>query len=409
MLFTLRARWVLPIDQPPIEGGYVGVAGERIVAVGRTDPAISAVTDLGHVVLMPGLINAHTHLEFSALPKPLGTPGASLPDWIRLVIADRNRGDRKPQAAIAAGLRESLAHGVTTIGEIAAAPPTFYASAESRPKLLQFQEVIGFSAGRVDSAFDDAQRRLESTSSSAGLSPHAPYTVHPLLLERLVRLASTRNVPVAMHLAESREELRLLKTGDGPFRELLEERSMWDREAISTSSRPLDYLKMLAEAPRSLVIHGNYLADEEIEFIAGRRDRMSVVFCPRTHGWFGHEPYPLEVMLQAGVHVAVGTDSRASNPDLRLLAELRSIAIAFPSIAPAQIVQLGTLNGAMAMGLAEHVGSLTPGKLADFAAMPMNEAGLNPYEQLLRGPMAPSAIWLAGQRQDPLKATLGSS
>jgi cytosine/adenosine deaminase-related metal-dependent hydrolase len=149
------------------------------------------------------------------------------------------------------------------------------------------------------------------------------------------------------------------------------------------------------------VIHGNYFTADEIEFLAGRCDRMSVVFCPRTHGGFGHEPYPLEAMLQAGVRMAVGTDSRASNPDLSVLAELQSIARLYPRLAPAEIVQLGTLNAAIALGLAHQVGSLTTGKLANIVAMPIREAALNPYDQLLDSRLGPSAVWLAGQRQDP--------
>ena len=133
-----------------------------------------------------------------------------------------------------------------------------------------------------------------STSCSRGISPHAPYTVHPGLLKRLVALAVEKKLPVAMHLAESREELELLATGTGPFRDLLVDRSMWDTEAIPLGSTPLDYLRTLAEAPRALVIHGNNLSDEEIGFLAAHRERMSVVYCPRTHAYFGHDPYPLE-------------------------------------------------------------------------------------------------------------------
>jgi aminodeoxyfutalosine deaminase len=148
--FTLRARWVLPIDRPPIEGGYVSVAEGRITEIGATAPAVSNVEDLGDVVLLPGLVNAHTHLEFSDLAAPLGLPGMSLPSWIRLVIAERKRGRRDPAAAIAAGIAESLASGVTTIGEISTAAADAYAVAGPSPTIVSFQESIGFSGQRVD-------------------------------------------------------------------------------------------------------------------------------------------------------------------------------------------------------------------------------------------------------------------
>jgi aminodeoxyfutalosine deaminase len=395
-MFTLRARWVLPVDQPPIDGGYVSVAEGRIVAVAGDDPGVGTIEDLGDVVLLPGLVNTHTHLEFSDLARPLGTPGMSLPAWVRLVIADRKRGDRDPAASIAAGLREAIAAGVTTIGEIATSPAALYAAIDGGPTTLLFHEAIGFSSGRVDSVYADLERRLDASPRGGGLSPHAPYTVHPRLLERLVKLAKARDAAVAMHLAESPEELQLLATGDGPFRELLIERSMWDELAIPRGSRPLDYLRMLAEAPRAVVIHGNYLADDEIEFIARRRDSMSVVYCPRTHAYFQHSTYPLEAMLNAGIRVALGTDSRASNPDLCLLSEVHQAAAAHASVSAEAWLRMATINGAEALGLADSVGTLAPDKWADMIALPCTSDVNDPCAVLLSATDRPSRIWLRG-------------
>lgn len=382
--FTLRARWVLPIDHPPIEGGFVSVANGMITAVEASKLCESPVVDLGDVVLLPGLVNAHTHLEFSGLSRPLGTPGMSLPAWIRSVIADRGRGNRDAAAAIAAGLRESRDAGVVALGEIATSPAVSYAL-EGMPQTLLFQEAIGFSAGRVDSVHGEMEQRVTAAGALAGVSPHAPYTVHPRLFDRLVELATARGLPVAMHLAESPEELQLLASGDGPFRELLEERSMWDDAAIPRGTRPLDYLRRLAAAPRSLAIHGNYLDDEEIAFAASHRDSMSVVFCPRTHAYFGHTPYPLPKMLDAGVRMTLGTDSRASNPDLSLLNELRSAAQAFPAIDPCQLLAMATLDGAAALGWESEYGSLSVGKRAKLISLPCGDHGKDPYAAILSG------------------------
>ncbi len=399
--FSLRARWVLCGDGPALKDGVVSIDNGRIVSVSHRRPLIQDLHDLGDVILMPGLVNTHTHLEFSDSARPLGKPAMPLADWIRQVIGTRKRGDRDPAKAIQIGLAESLNAGVTTIGEISTASQSAYANYQGA-NLLAFEEVIGFSAGRMASICADVESRLEqgrceNTRSSLGISPHAPYTVHPELLKRLVALACDRDLPVAMHLAESREELELLATGSGPFRQLLEDRSMWDPDAIPHGSKPLDYLRILAGAPRALVIHGNYLNDEEIGFLVKNREQMSVVFCPRTHAYFGHDPYPLERMLSAGVRVAVGTDSRASNPDLDLLSELHSIALRFPTIPPATILQLGTLHGAQALGLALETGSLTPGKWADMIAVPCPENG-DPYEVLLRSDAKPQSVWIRGNR-----------
>jgi cytosine/adenosine deaminase-related metal-dependent hydrolase len=340
-------------------------------------------------------------LEFSAAERPLGNAGLSLPEWIRLVIAERKRGGRDAKAAIRAGLTENLVAGVTTIGDIATAVTDDLAGNDD-PLIttVTFQEAIGFSAGRVESVFADVERRLEATPSPKGVSPHAPYTVHPLLLERLVELAKSRNTPIAMHLAESREELQLLESRDGPFHELLEERSMWDADAIARGTTPLSYLQTLAAAPRSLVIHGNYLGDDEIAFLAANRERMSVVYCPRTQEYFRHEPFPLQPMLEAGVRVALGTDSRASNPDLNLYRELRFAASRHATVAPADVLRMATLSGAEALGLAACTGSLSDGKRADLLALrcPSNTSDVD--EAIVGTELLTLGVWVAGRRVD---------
>lgn len=393
--FSLRARWVLPIDGSPIAGGFVTIAGEHIVAVGAGTPDSGPVEDLGDVALLPGLVNAHTHLEFSDLAAPLGHAGMTLPDWIRLVIGERKRSNRDAAAAIEAGCAASLAAGVTTIGDICTSPGA-RTGRGIRPTIVAFQESIGFSTQRVDSAFADVAQRLELDAPPAGLSPHAPYTVHPELVSRIAALATERDAPVAMHLAESREELELLADGTGAFRELLEERSMWDGAAIPRGSRPLDYLRRLSAAPRALVIHGNYLAAGEVAFLAERRETMSVVYCPRTHAWFGHEAYPLEAMRRAGVRVALGTDSRASNPDLSVLGELRFAARRYPHVEPAAWLQMATLDAAIALGLGADMGSLTPGKRAELFALPCSAAS-DPAGTIVGVDAEPMRVWLAGR------------
>lgn len=395
--FALRARWVLPISSPPIDSGVVSVVGGRIISVGNQVPTELPIQDLGDVILMPGFVNAHTHLEFSDLESPLGKQGSDLPNWIRLVIANRKQSN-VAQASIQSGHMESIRAGVTTIGDISTSP-WFPDRQGILPDQVTFQEVIGFSAARMNSVFDDAKHRVESSSSvgQSGISPHAPYTVHPELVTKLVELASAKNLPVAMHLAESREELELLQKNRGPFRELLEERSMWDGEVFADGRQPLQYIQQLADAPRALVIHGNYLEREEFEFIA-QNAQMTVVYCPRTHTYFGHDPYPLEEMLARGVRMALGTDSRASNPDLNMLSELRFLKKMFPVLSPKSILELGTIAGARALGLEKQVGSLEGGKIANLTAIPCETNSQDPVEAMLAGEQVSQFTWIHGHR-----------
>ncbi|HEY1785528.1 MAG TPA: amidohydrolase family protein, partial [Pirellulales bacterium] len=413
-----------PVDGPPRMDGLLTIAGARIVAVGETLSG-KPPTDLGDVAILPGLVNAHTHLEFSDLTEPLGTPGMPLPHWIRAVLAARGP-QQNSAAAIRQGLQESLAAGTTALGEIVTSgwssavadsnesdesrdPGIASASQPTAPgeriHVTLFRELIGLSPERALAALTAAEQHLDAwqgvADRSPGLSPHAPYTVHPELLRGAVELARWRGCPIAMHVAESPQELELLAGGTGPFAELLKERGVWQPELFGRR-RVVEILQTLAAAPRALVIHGNYLTPDEAALLAAERSRMAVVYCPRTHAYFGHEPYPLARFLSAGVQMALGTDSRASNPDLSLLAEMRFAASRHADVPPEKILELGTLAGARALGLDRECGSLAPGKLANLTVVPICTAGANePYEWLLDSTSPAVGTWLRGQPVNP--------
>jgi cytosine/adenosine deaminase-related metal-dependent hydrolase len=376
----------------------VTVAGGRIVAVGEktTD---QTPRDLGDVALLPGFVNAHTHLEFSLLERPVGRPGMPFPDWIARVVQQRKEQNkalfvetdgfhRFRRRAAQAGLAESRAAGVAAIGDIATPgwPRECFPAAGIHSTV--FLELIGLEASKLDSLLEMARSFVLDLQDAAGdvrpgISPHAPYTASPQLVERVCRLSAAERFPVAMHLAESREELELLANHSGPMVEMLKGMEAWHPETIPAGSKPLDYLQQLAAAHRALVIHGNYLNGDEIQFLATHRDRMSVVYCPRTHAFFGHEAYPLAEMLAAGVRVGVGTDSRASNPDLRILQELKQVAKMHPHVPREAILNLGTLAAAEALGIDRDFGSITVGKRASFVVVPLIDTSQSPLEAIL--------------------------
>ena len=382
----------------------VTISQGRIVAVG-TPPHDMPIEDLGHVAIVPGLVNAHTHLEFSDLAGPIGRPGMGLVEWLGRVVRHRANAPVLGRWCVELGLRECLSHGVTTIGEIAQPGGNHAAYLASPCDGTIFLELIAPQVERVQTALEAAGKHIDKIGRwQPGLSPHAPYTVHPELLARVVALSAERQMPLAMHLAESREEIELLCDGRGPFRELLESRGAWDPTARPRGARPLDELRMLAGAHRALVVHGNYLDDEEIEYLGQQRRQMAVVYCPRTHAWFSHARYPLEKLLATGAIVALGTDSRASSPDLSLLAEMRHVAREFPALCRATILELGTLASARALDLDSQVGTLEPGKWANLAVVALPEdAGADPHELLLdtAGPVV--ATWVRGSRVWPEK------
>jgi aminodeoxyfutalosine deaminase len=392
---AVRARWILPVDRPPIEGGIVTLAAGKIVAVGENQSG-SSLRDLGDVALLPGLVNAHTHLEFSLLDQPLGEAGLPFPNWIGRVVEYRRSQakalmvetdgfQRFRRRAAQRGLAELQAAAAVAVGEIATPdwPRECFPAAGLSTTL--FLELLGLSAD-VEESLKSAKSFLDEvldlrTSLRPGLSPHAPYTVSPDLVRGACALSAQERIPVAMHLAESREELELLASHAGPLVEVLQSLGAWHPNVLPRGLRPLDYLEMLATAHRALVIHGNYLAADEVEFLAAHHSRMSLVYCPRTHAYFGHEAYPLAQFLKAGVRVAVGTDSRASNPDLSLWRELQHIARHHPDVSPEAILRMGTLAGAEALGIVDHFGTISPGKSSRLAVVRLADAA-SPYDGL---------------------------
>ena len=372
--YTLRARWVFPISQPPIRDGWVQVQGDTIVDVGRGAAPLTSAVDLGDVALMPKLVNAHTHLEFSDLEKPIGEPGTSLANWIGQVVAARsdaairsNAATNPSSDAIREGFSQSSEAGVGVIGEIAS-PPCDYQFDEPLPTVYSFAEVLGLRQERYEERLQAAQQHIQSRAS-AGISPHAPYSTAIPAIERCVEIAKKKNRVLAMHVAESPDERRLLERGDGPFKDALESFGAWQDGIFPWSGEPLiDLIENLAAAPQALLIHGNDFRANEIQRIA-RHSNLSVVYCPRTHAFFGYERHPVTELIAAGVNVALGTDSRASNPDLNLWKEVQFLLKHRLDVDPNETLSMATGRGAMALGFDQKFGSIKPGAIASFGVV----------------------------------------
>ncbi len=401
MPLALKARRVFPVTASPLSDAAVVIEGDRVVAVGEP-PAGCEIRDLGTVAILPGLVNCHTHLEFSDLHHVLGWPEIGFTEWIQRVIEFRHARTVSVEHVIRRGLAECTRSGTTALGEIA--QPGWPADPFDRATLeaVVFLELLAPAADRMEPTLAAAEFHATLAGTPGrwrpGLSPHAPYTVLEAVLQRAVSMSHHSRIPLAMHLAESREEIELLASDTGSLADFLRQRQAPVCSHDRPATKPLDFLRELAPAGRTLVIHGNYLDDEEIAFLAARSENMAVVYCPRTHAFFGHQRYPLEKMLAMGVTVALGTDSRASNPDLSLLAEMRFVASRYPTLPLATILQLGTLAGAKALGL-RNVGRLQPGVYADLAVVAIPDAATaDPYDLLLTGDLPVVATWFRGQQ-----------
>jgi aminodeoxyfutalosine deaminase len=387
---TLRARHVLPSVAEPIENGWVRIERGRVAGVGRGQPA-GPVHDLGDAIILPGLVNAHTHLEFSDLDRPLPA-GGGLPAWIERVVAMRRSRaasgtdeSARLAAAIASGLKQSSAAGVTAIGEIATAAHPM--AAASGPLVRVFRETLGLSSVAMHAARSSLRRDLDRMSTEGtciGISPHAPYSVAEPLGREVVGEAVRRRLPVMMHLAESRDEAELLATGGGAFRMLLEQLGAWQPDSPPRLLPLADWITLLAKAPRGVVVHGTFLAEDQaaLSRLARHRDRLCVVVCPRTTLALSGRLPPVEAFRAAGIRVAIGTDSRASNPDLSVLAECRAL-VAGGVVNPREALAMATQHGAWALGFERSCGMLAPGRSADLTILRPSSRHADPSEAVL--------------------------
>jgi cytosine/adenosine deaminase-related metal-dependent hydrolase len=401
---TLEARYVFPVTGDPIPDGMVTFRDWMIHAVG-TKPGKGEVRDLGNVAILPGFVNAHTHLEFSDLAQPLGRPGMGFVDWIEEVIAYRRQCTEPAWRAVAKGLAECVRLGTTAVGEIAQPGWSAQPFREAGLDATVFLELIALGVDRLEEVLALAEEHVEAGDETvvwhAGISPHSPYTTDITFAGCAALLSSRRRVPLAFHLAESREEMQRAASQSGPLWEFLVKIVGPERAKFLGGGNPEDWVGGLSPSHRALVIHGNYLSDRAIAQLADHADHMTVVHCPRTHAYFGHDPYPLERMLRAGVAVTLGTDSRASSPDLNMLAEMRFAASRHPSVPRSTILRMGTHLGAVALGRAERIGSLSPAKKADLAIvrLPDRDAA-DPHDLLFDSEEPVVATWISGVERE---------
>lgn len=376
---SLAARWVLPIAADPIYDGVVRIAGGRIVEVRQRHSHESVDHDLGEAVLLPAFANPHTHLDLSNLEgnRP---PTTSLTEWLEQIVVYRR--SQPPQSSLDAvhkGLVHSIRSGVLTIGDVSAGGNSWTILSKAPVRAVVYYEVLGLSPDRAAAAWSEFERWLDehrpTLTCRPGVSPHAPYSTHRTLFERAARCDP--QVPIAVHIAESDAERQLLETREGSFVAFLQALGVWEPAGLMDNHRQL--LEMFRDRSESLWVHANYLGS----LAPLLRDRW-VVWCPRTHAAFGHRPYPLDTYHAAGVHVAIGTDSLASNPGLDLLGELRHVHSRYSQVSPQWLIRQATLGNAAALGWHHETGSFETGKSADLIAATRNgPIGDDPYLALL--------------------------
>jgi 5-methylthioadenosine/S-adenosylhomocysteine deaminase len=375
------ADHVVPIGAPPLRGGAVAVVDGAIVAVGSRADVLNAhpaahVEELGAAILLPALVNAHTHLEYATYGG-FGD-GMTFGPWIADHVARRPRlepGD--VEAAAALGALQNLRSGVGTIADASFAGASVRAASEAGLRGIVAIEAFGGKGEDPAPITAQAWQRIQDFRADAsplvrvGSSPHAPYTVTPALYRALDELALAEGLAIVTHVAESKGELEAIATGTGPVAVALQALA----EVEASGVHPVELMAELGLLrPDVLLIHMVQITPEHARMVAA--GGASIAHCPRSNALLGCGAAPLADMLAAGVQVGIGTDSPASAVDFDLWAELRTAIYtarareALPDALTAQqALELATIGGARALGYGDQIGTLTVGKRADLTAI----------------------------------------
>jgi cytosine/adenosine deaminase-related metal-dependent hydrolase len=403
----LRAPWVLPIAGHPIRDGWVTVASGRVIDVGNGRPPDGPgvhVRDLGHAVLMPGLVNAHTHLELSWLWGKV-PPASSLPAWVSNLMAQRFAREGDDRGPIRPAIIDALEAGTAAVGDVANTSASQAALAQSRLRGVVFREIVGFNPADPEALIAAAAADIEAHRTArvdAHVVPHAPYSVAPEVLRLLgARVQQEPDALCSIHVGESPDEIEFLHTGGGRWREVLDARGAWNPRWTPPQCGPIEYLDRLGLVGSSLLaVHGVQCTDPELARLA--QAGATLVTCPRSNVWVGVGSPPASRFFASGVRVAIGTDSLASASDLNLFNELAALHALAPEVRPRRLLESATRIGAEAIGRRD-LGTITPGARARLITVDL-PSGVQDVETYLVEGVHPSqvawAVWDAHGRRE---------
>jgi cytosine/adenosine deaminase-related metal-dependent hydrolase len=404
----IRARTIVSMDAAPIDNGAVAVSGNRVVDVGKFDELktrnAGQIVDLGEQALLPGLINAHCHLDYTCLRGKIPPP-KSFTDWIRAINSEKEKLSPKDYlSSINEGFAEAKRFGTTTVANLTAFPdliPQIHAPIRT----WWFAELIDVRSPKhaneiVDLAVESLGSSLECAGMSAlskrsrsrgiaalqtqhwGLAPHALFTASNNLYERCEEIARREIVLLTTHLAESREEMEMFRDASGPLYEFLKGIGRPMDECGNETPLGMFIGTLGGRLAQWIIAHLNELTESDFELLANAKGQFHVVHCPRSHGYFKHSQFPFERLHSLGFNICLGTDSLASNENLSLFAEMRAFQRSEPGISSDEILKMVTVNPAMALHQENMIGRIRPGFCADLIAIPCGR-GADLFEDIV--------------------------
>ena len=396
MRAIFHAEWVLPIAREPIRGGWIAVDGRRIVDLGSGE--VPGAVDLGRVVLLPGLVNTHTHLELSYLHERI-PPTESFGRWVRTVMSLRQAYPNPADDDILQPARSAIAAmratGTALVGDVS---NTLVTAPLLREQI--FHELTGFTEQQPEARVQAARVAADAAAGPGtadirvSVAPHAPYSVSPdLFLAIRADLDAHPGAVSSVHLGENPEEVQLLRDGTGEIRVVLEELGRWPADWEPPGTSPVRYLSDLGFLDaRTLVVHGVQFQGEDLARL--RAIGATLVSCPRSNVHVGVGSPPLEAFYAMDVDVAFGTDSLASVADLDMFAELAEARRIAPRVPARRLLESATLVGARALRFDSEFGSLEPGLRADVLSVRLPDGVTDVEEYLVSGVPLDSVAWL---------------
>ena len=398
----LRARYVLPMDEPPIEDGAVAIDGDSVTAVGKAAQIRAAhageVRDLGDRVLAPGLINAHCHLDLTRLRGEVEWRGSFIEWALQLVAAKSLHSEKDYLSAYTMGLEQLTRSGTTTVVDVTSTPAILHQVLPTKLRAWWCLELIDYN--QPDGAQALVTEALDfigahpNVRGGFGLSPHAPYTVSGALYRLCGQYARERNILLTTHLAESQEEDDMVRRGMGAMYDYFHRaaRDMSDCKRVGPAQLLSEYGVL---GSRCLVAHANCLTPLDMALL--KQTGTHVVICPKTHRFFQRGTPLVDTLRNLGVNVCLGTDSMASNDTLSMLDEMQTLARMFPRMSAQLLLEMATLHAAKALNQPAKLGRIAPGAWADLIAAPLEGAGADPYEAIVYADKAVSFSMVGGE------------
>ena len=362
MTLKIKFRVLLTQCSEPVENGELIIEGGDILEISPQASKVNTeyTLDLSDHLLMPGFVNAHSHLSLTALENKL-SPSKNFACWIRdLIILNTALKDEERIGGIQKGASEMKSSGVTGLADYVADSVLLDSIGSLGFRSVLFLEIIGFQDKKAEGLAKEVERIFKSHGSiwTLGIAPHAPYSVSEKLFHQLDQLSKKYGCLLSTHLAETDEESQFIEKGEGPLVDLLKDRKAFDANWKAPATSPVRYLKSLGALNEMVAVHCN--------FIDGDTDAVkAAVFCPKSTHWFGRSNIlPVRKMLDDGVPVALGTDSMASNDSLNFLEEIRMADKLLPEVSRKEILKMATRFGAEILRL--PCGKIEPGQKGDF-------------------------------------------